>query len=381
MRSLRWHRLLGLRKATGLSLVHGTGAGTDGHGAGDLRLPDFRDKLSRCGSLQGAGETLRQHQPDGEHAAAGFGTASKKILRVLDSCGGRLRRRNVAVVEGTGSVCATGTAGVSGFGGATAATGWNFAGNGGIALGNGETSSLGARYEPAATICASSSMAPARDKFPAASAMWWSRTCFSLSLLANECRRNVAWARSSAGMTGQVENRAAKSRQAEARPTWLSNRVVTCLPRFLARATTYYVDADCGHSKKRLEQRERARRLPWLTVAHVNAQSFNPGDSVLFERTCAWYGTSLTVPSGGLSGSPITFGAYGTGANPILKGSTVLNTSGYVLDTGITSAPIYGPLVDSGTSSTDSATRNWRLQVAHANITAGATAITITVTA
>jgi hypothetical protein len=42
---------------------------------------------------------------------------------------------NVAIVEGTGVVCATGTAGV--FGGSTAATGWNFAANGGLAMGNG----------------------------------------------------------------------------------------------------------------------------------------------------------------------------------------------------------------------------------------------------
>lgn len=42
---------------------------------------------------------------------------------------------NVAVVEGTGSTCATSTAGMAG--GATAATGWNFAANGGIAQGSG----------------------------------------------------------------------------------------------------------------------------------------------------------------------------------------------------------------------------------------------------
>lgn len=42
---------------------------------------------------------------------------------------------NVAVVEGTGTTCATGIAGMAG--GSTAATGWNFAANGGIALGNG----------------------------------------------------------------------------------------------------------------------------------------------------------------------------------------------------------------------------------------------------
>jgi hypothetical protein len=43
---------------------------------------------------------------------------------------------NVALVEGTGSTCGTGTAGMAG--GTTAATGWNFAANGGLTLGNGQ---------------------------------------------------------------------------------------------------------------------------------------------------------------------------------------------------------------------------------------------------
>lgn len=42
---------------------------------------------------------------------------------------------NVALVEGTGTVCATGIAGMAG--GSTAATGWNLAANGGLVLGNG----------------------------------------------------------------------------------------------------------------------------------------------------------------------------------------------------------------------------------------------------
>lgn len=42
---------------------------------------------------------------------------------------------NVAVVEGTGATCGTGTAGMNG--GTTAASGWNFSANGGIATGNG----------------------------------------------------------------------------------------------------------------------------------------------------------------------------------------------------------------------------------------------------
>jgi hypothetical protein len=59
---------------------------------------------------------------------------------------------NVALVEGTGSVCASGTAGVNGLGGATAATGWNFASNGGIALGNGD-SSVGAEGTSGDNLC------------------------------------------------------------------------------------------------------------------------------------------------------------------------------------------------------------------------------------
>ncbi len=42
---------------------------------------------------------------------------------------------NVALVEGTGTTCGTGTAGMAG--GSTAATGWNFAANGGLTVGSG----------------------------------------------------------------------------------------------------------------------------------------------------------------------------------------------------------------------------------------------------
>jgi len=42
---------------------------------------------------------------------------------------------NVALVEGTGATCGTGTAGMAG--GTTAASGWNFAANGGLAMGSG----------------------------------------------------------------------------------------------------------------------------------------------------------------------------------------------------------------------------------------------------
>jgi len=79
------------------------------------------------------------------------GTASKKIY----VCSINLvtaTAQNIAVVEGTGTTCATGTAGVQGFGGATAATGWNLAANGGLTYGNG-ASALGAEGTAADDLC------------------------------------------------------------------------------------------------------------------------------------------------------------------------------------------------------------------------------------
>jgi hypothetical protein len=62
------------------------------------------------------------------------GTAAKKIYVCsinLVTAGAN----NVALVEGTGTTCATGIAGMAG--GTTAATGWNFAANGGLTEGSG----------------------------------------------------------------------------------------------------------------------------------------------------------------------------------------------------------------------------------------------------
>lgn len=101
-----------------------------------------------------------------------------------------------------------------------------------------------------------------------------------------------------------------------------------------ASATTYYVD-NCvvvGNDSNN----GTATGTPWLTITKVNASTFAAGDSILFERTCIWYGVALTVPNSGTSGNPITFGAYGSGANPIIKGATNINTSGYVLNSGAT---------------------------------------------
>lgn len=55
----------------------------------------------------------------------------------------------------------------------------------------------------------------------------------------------------------------------------------------------------------------------YKTIADVNLKAFAAGDFVYFRKGQAWR-EQLTVPSSGSSGSPITFGAYGSGADPIL---------------------------------------------------------------
>jgi hypothetical protein len=62
--------------------------------------------------------------------------------------------------------------------------------------------------------------------------------------------------------------------------------------------------------------------MPWKTIAHVNAQRFNPGDSILFNRGDTWR-EQLSVPSSGSQGNPVIFGAYGAGALPIISGGNL----------------------------------------------------------
>lgn len=60
---------------------------------------------------------------------------------------------------------------------------------------------------------------------------------------------------------------------------------------------------------------------PWQTLGgsgnHVNAGTFQPGDTIYLKRGDAW-NESLIPPSSGISGSPITFDAYGAGPAPVI---------------------------------------------------------------
>jgi hypothetical protein len=96
-----------------------------------------------------------------------------------------------------------------------------------------------------------------------------------------------------------------------------------------ARATTYYVSSSQGSDANS----GTSSTAPWATIGHVNAQTFNPGDSVLFRRGDEW-NESLVAPSSGTSGNPITFDAYGLGAAPNLTGYYAVPASAWENVTG-----------------------------------------------
>ncbi len=64
---------------------------------------------------------------------------------------------------------------------------------------------------------------------------------------------------------------------------------------------------------------------PWRSIAHVNAQDFNAGDSIYFQAGGVWR-EELSMPSSwtGSRADPITFGSYGAGSLPVISGSNLL---------------------------------------------------------
>lgn len=90
----------------------------------------------------------------------------------------------------------------------------------------------------------------------------------------------------------------------------------------IASGTNYYVktggnDANTGFSDAQA----------WLTLSKVTtvwlAGTFVPGDSILLKRGDTFYG-QVKITEGGTAGSPIIFGAYGTGVKPIITGLTTV---------------------------------------------------------
>jgi len=85
-----------------------------------------------------------------------------------------------------------------------------------------------------------------------------------------------------------------------------------------ANATNYYISANGNDVNN-----GTSTSTPWKSLSKLNSYFglLKPGDNVLFNRGDVFYG-NIIVNKSGASGSPITIGAYGTGANPVITGFT-----------------------------------------------------------
>jgi len=88
-----------------------------------------------------------------------------------------------------------------------------------------------------------------------------------------------------------------------------------CLLPFFGRATTYYVAGNGNDTNDGL-----TTSTAWQTISKVNATSLQPGDQVLFRRGDTFYGKIILPQSS--NSQNILYGAYGTGAKPIITGFT-----------------------------------------------------------
>jgi hypothetical protein len=94
-------------------------------------------------------------------------------------------------------------------------------------------------------------------------------------------------------------------------------------------AANYYVDSIAGS-----DTNSGTQSAPWKTIAKVNAATLNAGDKVMFMSGRTWR-EQLTMKYSGVAGSPITFGAYGSGEKPIISGGSYI-TGGWTQYSGTT---------------------------------------------
>jgi hypothetical protein len=90
-----------------------------------------------------------------------------------------------------------------------------------------------------------------------------------------------------------------------------------------ANAATYYVDTSTSAS----DSNPGTEARPWRSVGKVNGYSFYPGDRVLFRAGKRWTNTTLQITRSGTGSARITYGAYGSGARPVISRSSDSGTA------------------------------------------------------
>jgi hypothetical protein len=95
---------------------------------------------------------------------------------------------------------------------------------------------------------------------------------------------------------------------------------------------TYYVDASIGNDTYTgTATTVSGTTGPWASVGQVNGKTFSAGDQILFNGGQTWAGSTLTPPSSGSSGNPITFGSYGTGQPTFTTSSAIACSKSHIV--------------------------------------------------
>ncbi|MFC9975182.1 discoidin domain-containing protein [Spirillospora sp. NPDC127200] len=118
-----------------------------------------------------------------------------------------------------------------------------------------------------------------------------------------------------------------------------------------AAGTTYYVDSTAGNDAAA----GTSTSAPWRTLARVNQQVFQPGDTIRLLAGRTWTGR-LAPKGSGAAGSPVTVTSYGTGAKPVIAGQAAVPSA--VLLENVKHWTVDGLEVTNGTGST-----TWRTGV------------------
>jgi hypothetical protein len=126
-----------------------------------------------------------------------------------------------------------------------------------------------------------------------------------------------------------------------------------CVALLRALVAIYYIASGGSDSNSGLSS-----GAPWQTISKVNAATLVAGDTVSFNRGDTFSGT-LTITNSGTNGNPITIGAYGSGALPIIscgnaRGVYLQNCSYVTVQdltiTGVGVVAATGTMADSSTS-------------------------------
>lgn len=96
----------------------------------------------------------------------------------------------------------------------------------------------------------------------------------------------------------------------------LAVMMLTMLMSIPALSETYYVDASAGSDNNTGKTQSSA----WQTIAKINGTRFQPGDIILLKRGELWEeNLDIDEFSPGTAANPVTLGAYGSGAAPIVR--------------------------------------------------------------